>query len=269
MLPELPAEMGLLADRVRHRPRVARRPARSATLRRRRPVRGAGRPRARRRPERSSPRCCARGSRSGCPVRQPVGEAELPPDVGDAGPQHETLSVLHAQAEHRLERDAQHPARGAGVPGPAAAPDVGRHRVDVGRHHVGLHLVDRDVFGCPRMVRRQDHLEQCERALAPAERRDRAHGPGRGVRVLPAVLADTGHVALDVAGRRVAACRRAARAAGSAVPRAAPARARARPSPARSARAASPPESTAHACGSTSMRHSRPCAVPSGVPSSK
>ncbi len=50
------------------------------------------------------------------------------------------------------------------------------------------------------MVERVDRLEQFERALAVAAQRGGEHRPERGVRVLRAVLAYTGQVALDVAG---------------------------------------------------------------------
>jgi hypothetical protein len=56
-----------------------------------------------------------------------------------------------------------------------------------------------------------DRVEQCEqlqRALTPAEQRGRKHDPGRGMSVLPAVFADAGHVALDVAGLERAAIER-------------------------------------------------------------
>ena len=56
-----------------------------------------------------------------------------------------------------------------------------------------------------------DRVEQCEqlqRALAPAEQGRRQHDPGSGMSVLPAVLADSGHVALDVAGLERAAIKR-------------------------------------------------------------
>ena len=107
-------------------------------------------------------------------------------------------------------------------------------------------------------------------ALAIAQRGERHRRPDRGVRVLAAVLAHAGHVAVDVAGIEVRACRTADRAAGSArasrrtrrsSTRVHRLRARARGSPA--------PESTDQLCEIESIWHSALRAEPSGVPSSK
>ena len=56
------------------------------------------------------------------------------------------LVDFQAQAEQRFDDQAVHPAGGAGVPGPAAAPGVGRYSVDIGGHDVGFDFVNRDGF---------------------------------------------------------------------------------------------------------------------------
>ena len=104
------------------------------------------------------------------------------------------------QAEQRLHRRLIHPSGRAGVPGPAAAADVHRVRVDVGGHDVGLGLVALDAFGVARVVDRVDQVEQLHRLVAHAEPGQRDHHPQRRVRVLAAVLPDARQVALDVAG---------------------------------------------------------------------
>ena len=57
-----------------------------------------------------------------------------------------------------------------------------------------------DVLGGPHVVDGIDHVEQLHRFVAMAQAREREHRPERGMRVLPAVLANTREVALDVAG---------------------------------------------------------------------
>ena len=104
------------------------------------------------------------------------------------------------ESEDRLETEAVHPGRRAGVPGPAASADVRRVRVDIGRHHVGFHLVALDIGRRAGAVDRIQHVEQLDRLVTAAEVRDRHHRPERGVGVLAAVLAHPRHVALDVAG---------------------------------------------------------------------
>ena len=115
------------------------------------------------------------------------------------------------QAEQRLDEQLVHPAGRAGVPGPAAAADVRRRRVDVAGDDVRLDLVGRDPLGASSPWRSgSSSVEERPRALAVAERGERHRGPDRRVRVLAAVLAHAGHVALDVAGRAAARCRTAA-----------------------------------------------------------
>jgi hypothetical protein len=53
----------------------------------------------------------------------------------------------------RIEEEVVHPAGRAGVPGPAAAPDMGR-RVDVGGDDIGLDLVAMHVGPRARVVDR-------------------------------------------------------------------------------------------------------------------
>ena len=73
-------------------------------------------------------------------------------------------------------------------------------RVDVGGDGVRLRAVPLDALGRARVVDRIDHVEQLHRLVAQPQPRERDDGPERRVRVLTAVLADAGQVALDVAG---------------------------------------------------------------------
>ena len=68
----------------------------------------------------------------------------------------------------------------------------------VAGHYVGLDLVAGHLF-IPAMMDRVQNLKELGGA-ALAEPGDRLHDPGRRVSVLAAVLADSGQVALDVAG---------------------------------------------------------------------
>src|SRR5436190_6608644 len=106
---------------------------------------------------------------------------------------------LHAKSENPLEAGPVHPAGRAGVPRPAAAPDVRRYRIDVCGDDVGLHLVA--VYVCARggAVDRIEEREQLRRLVPLPEDCVRDHRPGGGVSVLPAVFPDTGRIALDVA----------------------------------------------------------------------
>src|SRR5204862_4303545 len=95
-----------------------------------------------------------------------------------------------------------------GVPTPATAADVARGTVDIAGQDVRLDPVPPGRGHRVRGQHRVDEVEQLDRAPAPALKGRRAHDPGRGVRVLPAVLADARDVALDVAGVQVAAVER-------------------------------------------------------------
>ena len=85
-----------------------------------------------------------------------------------------------------------------------------RYRIDVGRDHVGLDLVAQHVRAAARTRDGIEHVEQVKRLLTLSEHRVGNDGPGRGVCVLAAVLADARRIALDIAGveRRVLERRR-------------------------------------------------------------
>ena len=109
-------------------------------------------------------------------------------------------SSADAEAEDPLDARPVHPAGRSRVPGPAAAADVRRLRVDVAPRDVRLDLVAVQTRRGSRVVDRVQEREELARAIAVTERRERDDGPDRAVRVLPAVLADSRRVPLDVAG---------------------------------------------------------------------
>ena len=113
----------------------------------------------------------------------------------------ENVSPRRVRPSMALEADAVHPARRAGVPGPAAAADVRRVRVDVRRDHVGLGLVALDARRRVRVWLMGFSMWNISIASSPLPRRASAITVQmRGVGVLPAVLAHAGRVAPDVAG---------------------------------------------------------------------
>ena len=100
--------------------------------------------------------------------------------------------------EDALEARAVHPARGARVPRPAPAPGMGGVRVDVTRDDVGLRLVALDVGRGPGVVDGVQHVEELHRLVAAAQPGHGHDHPEGRVRVLAAVLPDSGRIALDV-----------------------------------------------------------------------
>ena len=107
------------------------------------------------------------------------------------------------------------PGGGSGVPAPAAAACVRRSRVDVAGEHVRFGPVPRGVGQRARVIDRVEHVEQLRRFIAIAELGDGHHDPHRRVRVLAAVLANAGRIALDVAGLLRRAIERRRRAAAA------------------------------------------------------
>jgi hypothetical protein len=71
--------------------------------------------------------------------------ASKPGQAGRQARVDDQVAALAPDAQDALDAGAVHPRRRARVPGPAAAPDVRRHRVDVGRHDVRLDLVARHL----------------------------------------------------------------------------------------------------------------------------
>src|SRR5205823_7962559 len=103
--------------------------------------------------------------------------------------------AMPPQDENRLNGYAVEPRCRAGVPRPAAASGVRRGTVDVTRQHIGFDFVAFDFLGRVRVPQRVEQVEQFPRASAVAEQRRGLDDPGGGVGILPAVLADAGHVA--------------------------------------------------------------------------
>ena len=142
----------------------------------------------------------------GIPHLDPVAAAAVVPEDAEALPRrgharrHGEARAQGLQAEDRLEPQPVHPRGGAGVPRPAAAADVRVARVDVCGDHERLRLVALHIGGRARVVDGIQHVEQLDRLVAVAELRQGPHRPQRRVRVLAAVLAHAGEVALDIAG---------------------------------------------------------------------
>src|SRR6185312_16420635 len=63
------------------------------------------------------------------------------------------------QAEQGFHHQPVHPAGGAGVPGPAAAANVGVDGVDVGADDVRLHFIDVHFGGVAGVAERVDHAQ--------------------------------------------------------------------------------------------------------------
>src|SRR5437870_1383162 len=133
-------------------------------------------------------------------VGRVVAEAELDAARGAADARVEVKRAApDAEAQDPLDAGAMHPAGGARVPGPAATAHVRWFGVDIGRRHIGLHLVAVDAGARAGVVDGVQDREQLARLVAVAERREREHGPEGRVRVLAAVLAHAREVATHVA----------------------------------------------------------------------
>src|SRR6185312_13292798 len=105
-----------------------------------------------------------------------------------------------AEAKDGFQPRAVQPGGRTGVPGPAAAAGQITHRVHVGAGDVGLNLVACHRVRVVAVADRVEEPEQLARAVAVAQRGPGEDRPDRAVRVLPAVLAHAGRIALDVAG---------------------------------------------------------------------
>src|SRR6185503_5416073 len=102
--------------------------------------------------------------------------------------------------QQRFDDQPVHPAGRAGIPGPAAATRVRRDGVDVRGDRVGLHFVDGYGARGAGVVDRIDHAKELPGAIELAHLGEGHRRPDGRVRVLPAILAHAGDVALDVAG---------------------------------------------------------------------
>ena len=121
----------------------------------------------------------------------------LAPSLWNAGVDRQERSAK-TQAEQALNPRALQPACRAGIPGPAAPPDVGRSRVYVGADDIGLDLVAIRICWGSRVVDRVEQREKLRRLVALAKCGERHHRPGRRVRILAAVLPNARRIALDV-----------------------------------------------------------------------
>src|SRR6185437_719227 len=128
-----------------------------------------------------------------------IGDLESRPCLWQAW-SHAQPIAPQPEPEHGLQRGAVQPRSRAGVPGPAAAADVRRHRIDVRADHVRFHLVARDRLGAVAVMDRVEQVEQRAGAVAVAEAGPGEDRPDRAMRILPTVLAHAGRIALDVAG---------------------------------------------------------------------
>ena len=107
------------------------------------------------------------------------------------------------QAQQGFDGQPVHPARRAGVPGPAAPAGVRRCAVDIRAHDVRLDFVAFDLLRLTAVIDGIEHGEQFPRAFLVAHHGKRRRGPDRGMGILAAVLAHAGHVAFDIAGFKI------------------------------------------------------------------
>src|SRR3954462_8402127 len=106
---------------------------------------------------------------------------------------------MAADAENSLDRRTVEPAGRARVPAPAAPTAIGTVPIDVGCHHIGLDTVGicgRAVAG---MVDRVEDLEALPGLVAAFPLGECQHDPDGRMRVLPAVVANTRRIGLDIA----------------------------------------------------------------------
>ena len=82
-------------------------------------------------------RCRTARSRAGDAIASKPGHR----DWESARVQTQSRSPCTRRPRTELEPGPVHPARSARVPGPAAAPDVRRDRIDIRGHHIGFDLV--------------------------------------------------------------------------------------------------------------------------------
>ena len=108
--------------------------------------------------------------------------------------------AAQTESEDPLETRPIHPSGRAGVPGPAAAADVGGLGVDIGAGDVRFDLVAVNAGARAGVIDRVQQRKQLAGLVAVAEHREGDHRPDGAVRVLAAVLPDAGRVAFDVAG---------------------------------------------------------------------
>src|SRR5215471_13127147 len=121
------------------------------------------------------------------------------PGVRDARIQVQR-GATQAETEDGLDAGTVHPSRRAGVPGPAAAPDVRSLGVDVRGGDVRLDFVSMEPGPGRGVVDGIQDREKLSRLVALPERGEGDDSPERAVRVLPSVLPDSGQVAFDVSG---------------------------------------------------------------------
>src|SRR5690606_2198439 len=129
-----------------------------------------------------------------------VADGEAGPLGGDARVEAERVAAVEGEAEDGLDGDAVQPPGRAGVPRPPAAPHVRLGPVHVGGDGVGLRLVAVGRGAGGRVGGGEEHREEPGGEGAVAALGESADEPQHAVGVLPAVLADAGEVALDVAG---------------------------------------------------------------------
>src|ERR1051326_7807491 len=97
----------------------------------------------------------------------PIGDRELRPPRWHGRANLQLIAAL-SEAENRLETNAIHPARRAGVPRPAAAAELSSGGVDVSRHDEWLDLVPRHIPRGQSVGEWVEHLKQRERTIALA-----------------------------------------------------------------------------------------------------
>src|SRR5262249_7738481 len=121
------------------------------------------------------------------------GDRESGPGPGYAGRERQHRAA-DLEAEKGFEGAAIQPSGRSRIPGPAAAPIVRVHRVDVGGHDIGLDAIAVDGSPGAAVVDRVEQGEELCRSIALAEHGQGHDRPARRMGVLATVFPDAGWI---------------------------------------------------------------------------
>ncbi len=113
--------------------------------------------------------------------------------------------ALTGNAEQGFGDQAVRPARGAGVPAPAATPAVRILRVDISGHRIMFCFIAIDSLSAEAVIDRIDHRLQLPRAFNIALSGEVHYRPDSAVGVLPIILPYARQIAANVVGVRTVA----------------------------------------------------------------